>query len=187
MSARRHPKCKLSASAAGRDRGEASCASSRVKSSRHSSAKPLQLLRIAYLLTGDRHHAEDLTQTALAKTYRHWRRVLATEDPAAYVRRILINCNNDRFRKRRVSEHLTDTPIEAAWPEDPVAGVDNRRLLLSALAALPPRQRAVVVLRYWEYLPEAEVAQILGCAVGTVKSQAAKASPDCAGIPGWLT
>ncbi|MGP4112937.1 SigE family RNA polymerase sigma factor [Streptomyces sp. 4N509B] len=134
-----------------------------------------KLMRIAYLLTGDRHLAEDLTQTALAKAYRSWHRVRRSDSPDAYVRKILVSCDRDRFRKRRVPEHLTDVPPDVAATQDDMARADQRALLASALAGLPRRQRAVVVLRYWEDLSEAEVAQTLGCSVGTVKSQAAKA------------
>ena len=132
------------------------------------------LVRTAYLLTGDAHHAEDLTQTALAKAYRSWRRVARTDNPEAYVRRMLVSCNSDRFRKRRVSEALTDVPPEVAGRDEAYSGVDERGALLGALAQLPPKQRAVVVMRYWEDLSEAETAAMLGCSVGTVKSQASR-------------
>lgn len=134
-----------------------------------------RLLRTAYLLTGDQHFAEDITQSALVKTYRSWHRVLRTDNPDAYVRRILVSCHKDRFRKRRVTEQLTDVPPDTAAGPDDISRADQRDLLTTALAALPARQRAVVVLRYWEDLPEAAVAKALGCSVGTVKSQAAKA------------
>jgi RNA polymerase sigma-70 factor (sigma-E family) len=134
-----------------------------------------RLMRTAYLLTGDRHLAEDLTQCAFAKAYRSWHRVQRSDSPDAYVRRILLSCDKDRFRKRRVPEHLTDMPPDVAAAQDDMARADQRALLAAALARLPRRQRAVVVLRYWEDLPEAEVAQTLGCSPGTVKSQAAKA------------
>jgi RNA polymerase sigma-70 factor (sigma-E family) len=141
------------------------------------------LVRTAYLLTGDRHLAEDLTQTALAKAYRSWRRVLRADSPEAYVRRILVSCNSDRFRKRRVPESLT-----AAVPEradlDEGDRADTRGTLLRALAALPARQRAVIVLRYWEDLSESETAGTLGCSVGTVKSQAAKGLAKLRATPG---
>ncbi|MFB7596732.1 SigE family RNA polymerase sigma factor [Streptomyces sp. NPDC056160] len=133
------------------------------------------LVRTAYLLTGDVHHAEDLTQTALAKAYRSWRHVSRSDSPEAYVRRILVNCNSDRFRKRRVREALTAVPPEVAGRDEAVSWADERSVLLAALAGLPPKQRAVIVMRYWEDLSEAEVAEVLGCSPGTVKSQASKA------------
>ncbi|GAB2752008.1 SigE family RNA polymerase sigma factor [Streptomyces bullii] len=142
------------------------------------------LVRTAYLLTGDVHHAEDLTQTALAKAYRSWRRVSRSDNPEAYVRRMLVSCNSDRFRKRRVTEALTAAPPERAGPEDAVSRADERGALLSALAQLPPRQRAVVVMRYWEDLSEAEVAEVLGCSTGTVKSQASKGLAKLRTYPG---
>lgn len=134
-----------------------------------------RLVRTAYLLTGDRHHAEDVAQSALAKAYRSWHRVQRSDSPDAYVRRILLSCHRDRFRKRRVPEQLTDRLPDIETGEDAMARADERELLAKALARLPRRQRAVVVLRYWEDLSEAEVAQTLGCSPGTVKSQAAKA------------
>ncbi|MFF7933150.1 SigE family RNA polymerase sigma factor [Streptomyces sp. NPDC007940] len=142
------------------------------------------LVRTAYLLTGDAHHAEDLTQTALAKAYRSWRRVSGSDNPEAYVRRMLVTCNSDRFRKRRVKESLTDAPPERAGWDESVARVDERGVLLGALAGLPPRQRAVVVMRYWEDLSEAEVAEVLGCSPGTVKSQASKGLAKLRTYPG---
>jgi RNA polymerase sigma-70 factor (sigma-E family) len=142
------------------------------------------LVRTAYLLTGDVHLAEDLTQTALAKAYRSWRRISRADHPEAYVRRMLVSCNSDRFRKRRVTEALTDTPPETAGPDEPVSWVEERSALLAALAQLPAKQRAVVVLRYWEDLSEAEVAEVLGCSTGTVKSQASKGLAKLRTFPG---
>ncbi|MFF3464418.1 SigE family RNA polymerase sigma factor [Streptomyces sp. NPDC001984] len=142
------------------------------------------LVRTAYLLTGDVHHAEDLTQTALAKAYRSWRRVSRSDSPEAYVRRMLVNCNSDRFRKRRVAEALTAAPPEVAGRDEAVSWADERSALLAALAGLPQRQRAVIVMRYWEDLSEAEVAEVLGCSPGTVKSQASKALAKLRTHPG---
>lgn len=92
------------------------------------------LVRTAYLLTGDAHHAEDLTQTALAKAYRSWRRVSRTDNPEAYVRRMLVSCNSDRFRKRRVREALTDAPPDVEGRDESVSWADERSALLGALA-----------------------------------------------------
>ncbi|NUP52360.1 MAG: SigE family RNA polymerase sigma factor [Catenulispora sp.] len=132
------------------------------------------LVRTAYLLTGDQHLAEDLAQATLTKVYASWKRVRRADDIDAYVRRVLVNTNAGRFRKRRVAEHLVAAPYDGRGhePHEPLA---QRTALMAALAALPGRQRAVVVLRYWEDLSEREVAAILGCSQGTVKSQAAKA------------
>ncbi len=125
------------------------------------------LLRTAYLLTGNHHDAEDLVQTALVKAVGAWRRIEGSPD--AYVRRILVNENVSRWRRHRGREVVVaatpDRPIEPSDPDDAIA-------LRAALAALAPRQRAVVVLRYYEDLTERETADVLGIAVGTVKSQA---------------
>jgi len=127
------------------------------------------LLHEAFLLVGDVHAAEDLVQTTLAKVYVSWRRVVESDSPDAYVRRILINSNLSRVRRRRVGEVLTGLVPEATW-----SGPDHaeRLDLVRALIALPKRQRTAVVLRYWADLPETEVAQIMGCSVGNVRSQA---------------
>ncbi|ACU68985.1 RNA polymerase, sigma-24 subunit, ECF subfamily [Catenulispora acidiphila DSM 44928] len=134
------------------------------------------LVRTAYLLTGDLGHAEDLAQTTLIKAYRSWHRVCRVEDVDAYVRKILINANRSRFRSKRPLEYsVAAVPEYPAWPPDDGSGVEERTVLFAALATLPPRQRAIVVLRYWEDLAEGEVAALVGCSVGTVKSQASRA------------
>ncbi|WTW99144.1 SigE family RNA polymerase sigma factor [Streptomycetaceae bacterium NBC_01309] len=132
-----------------------------------------KLVRTAYLMTGDYAEAEDVAQTALARAGASWRRIQASERPDAYVRRILVNCNNNRFRRKRPALVFGDKPVDVPGP-DPTHRVDQREALRGALLRLPPRQRAAVVLRYWEDLPEAEVALVMGCSVGTVKSQAAR-------------
>ncbi|NUP51035.1 MAG: SigE family RNA polymerase sigma factor [Catenulispora sp.] len=131
------------------------------------------LLRTAVLLTGDRQTAEDVVQTALTRVYASWRRVRKVEDVDAYVRRVLVNAHLSRFRKKRVVEHLTDVVPESQGPDVHVTA-EQRAALLAALAELPARQRAVVVLRYWEDMTESQVADVLRCSVGTVKSQASK-------------
>jgi RNA polymerase sigma-70 factor (sigma-E family) len=131
------------------------------------------MVRLAYGLTGDAGHAEDLAQAAFARAYASWGRVSRAGDPDAYVRRIVINANRSSLRRRRVTEELradlADTLAvhHQAPPEDGA--------LLAALSRLGPRQRAVVVLRYWLDLSEAETAAALNCSVGTVKSQASRA------------
>ncbi|MFD7257071.1 SigE family RNA polymerase sigma factor [Streptomyces sp. NPDC059874] len=147
-------------------------------------ARWTHLVRTAYLLTGDPHDAEDVTQTALAKAYRSWRRVSRMDSPEAYVRRMLVSCNSDRFRKRRVAERVTDTVPDTSMRDNAVAWADERTALMDALAGLPARQRAVVVMRYWEDLSEAETADALGCSPGTVKSQASKALAKLRTWPG---
>lgn len=132
-----------------------------------------RLLRTAYLLTGDHHEAEDLVQVTLAKLYPAWPRVRGLDEPDAYVRRALVNNNLSRFRKRRVVQLLTPRLPERAQ-EGGAARAEERSLLLEALGTLPPRQRAVVVLRYWEDLSEQQAAEVLGCSPGNVKSQASR-------------
>ena len=131
------------------------------------------LVRLAFGLTGDRWMAEDIAQTALARAYVAWRRVSRADDPDAYLRRILVNASHRRFRARRVTEQPGDLP------ETPVDGpadlVGERAVLLAALCQLPPRQRAVVVLRYWEDLTDSQIAAALGCSPGTVRSQLSRA------------
>ncbi|HVF06220.1 MAG TPA: SigE family RNA polymerase sigma factor [Frankiaceae bacterium] len=143
-------------------------------------AQAAPLLRAAYLLTGDRGRAEDLVQSTLTKAYVARARVVGADSPEAYLRRILVTTHHRSFRRRRVREELrADVPETAARADDVAA----RRDLVAAVAALPARQRAVVVLRYLEDRPEAEVAAILGCSAGTVKSQASRALAALRGHP----
>lgn len=135
-----------------------------------------RLFRTALLLTGqDRAAAEDLLQVALERAYRHWARICRSEEPERYVRRILANASHDRWRRaarrRERSLHAGDA---AAVIDDHAGAVADRDLLMRALAGLPKRQRTVLVLRYYSDLPELEIADILGCSVGTVKSQASR-------------
>jgi RNA polymerase sigma-70 factor (sigma-E family) len=131
------------------------------------------LLRTAYLLCRDQALAEDLLQTALVKAWRSWRRIEGDPDP--YVYRILVNTNATWKRRRWRGEDVRDDVPERAEPGDATSVADNRAMLWSALGQLPQRQRAVLVLRYFEDLSESRVADIMGCSVGTVKSQANKA------------
>jgi RNA polymerase sigma-70 factor (sigma-E family) len=137
-------------------------------------ARSAALLRTAYLLTGDRGHAEDLVQNALTKTYRHWGTVRRSGVPEAYVRRILVNERNSRWRRERsrAREVVGDVPDRPGGDE--AQAYADRDELWQALQAMPPRTRAVLVLRYWEDLSEAQTADLLGCTVGTVKSQASR-------------
>ena len=132
-----------------------------------------RLGRFAFLLTGDHQLAEDLVQTALAKVVRQWGRVVERGDPAPYVRTVVLNTAIGWRRRRWRGEHPTGQLPEVALA-DGTAGVDDRERLRRALLELPTRQRAAVVLRFYEDLGEAEVARLLGCSVGTVKSQTAK-------------
>jgi RNA polymerase sigma-70 factor (sigma-E family) len=135
-----------------------------------------QLSRTAYLLTWDAGEAEDLTQDCLLKVARRWPRVRRMEQPGAYARRILVNLAVDgaRTRARRRSELDETTTVTDPVAHDYLTGLETRAELLQALAQLTPRQRAVLVLRYFNDLTEAETAEALGCAPGTVKSNAAR-------------
>ncbi len=126
----------------------------------------------AYLLCGDWHRAEDLVQTTFTKLYVHWHRVARHEALDPYVRKVLIRAFIDEGRRLRWRrESALDASAER--PAAPVPSED-RLVLLAALGRVPPRQRAVLVLRYWEDLPVEEVATLLNCSAGTVKSQAAR-------------
>lgn len=129
------------------------------------------LLRVAYLLTGDRHAAEDLLQEVLEQLYVRWPRIRGAPD--AYARRALVNrsTNRWRWRGRRPETALAHHDVPEPDHSDDVV---VRDAVLAALRALPPRQRAAVVLRYLEDLPIAEVAAALDCSEGTVKSNTSK-------------
>ncbi len=133
-------------------------------------ARTPALMRTSYLLTGDWQRAEDLLQTALMRCYGRWDRI---REPDAYVRRALVVTYAGWRRRRWVGEAPGLVPERAG--EDAIGPAAERADMLRLLAELPPRQRAVVVLRYYEDLPEAEVAALLGISPGTVKSQASRA------------
>ena len=126
------------------------------------------LLRVAYLLTGDRGHAEDVVQTALLQVARKWRRIRG--EPAPYARRAVVNLANnhrrDRYRRPQESTAAVE-PCDTA----PEADVLLQQVLLPAVMDLPVRQRAVLVLRYFQDLSVEQTADALGCSTGTVKSQ----------------
>jgi RNA polymerase sigma-70 factor (sigma-E family) len=131
-----------------------------------------RLRRTAFLLCGDWHTAEDLAQTTLTKMFGSWRRISRKDAADTYATRILINTYLADMRRKRVGEVLTDTlPERPVQPQAPEA----RLVVVDALAALPPRARAVVVLRYWSDLSVEQVAALLGCSAGNVKSQSARA------------
>lgn len=134
----------------------------------------------AYLLCGDWHRAEDLVQTAFVKLYRVWNRISRHEVLDSYVRQILIRTFLDErrrgwWRRERVGGENTE---QAAPPDSP----ESRLVLLQALASVAPRQRAVLVLRYWEDLSIEDVATLLECSPGTVKSQAARGLDTLRGL-----
>ena len=138
------------------------------------------LLRTAILLTGDRHVAEDLLQTALARLYLSWGSVRRTEAMDAYVRRVMVNQLTSwwrrAWRRREISVgEVADRPGPRRVVQDTAEDVAQRDAMWRALLDLPPGQRAAVVLRYYEDLSEAQTAEVLGCSVGTVKSQVHRA------------
>jgi RNA polymerase sigma-70 factor (sigma-E family) len=131
-----------------------------------------RLRRTAFLLCGDWLAAEDLAQTALANVFVAWRRIRRKDAAHAYATRTLVNAYLADKRVKRPAEVLT-----ANLPEQPVEPValETKIMVLDALAALPPKGRAVVVLRYWADLSVEQVAAALGCSPGNVKSQTARA------------
>ena len=133
-----------------------------------------RMLRLAYLLTGNPHDAEDLLQEVLAKVYVRWTKVCLVEHREAYIRQIMVNTNRRRHRARRFRQLSHDLLPDRGDLAPGFGAVDDRSALGPALSSLTAKQRAVVVLRYCEDLSEEEVAATLGCSVGTVKSQAAK-------------
>ena len=138
-------------------------------------ARSPALLRTAYALTGNRADAEDLLQTALAKTYLSWDRIRDREAVDGYVRRIMVNTQTSWWRRRRVDERPTDELPDQGAGRDGTADLDLHDALWAALSALPQRQRALVVLRYYEDLSEAETARVMGVSIGTVKSTTSRA------------
>lgn len=131
------------------------------------------LLRTARLLCRVPDDAEDLCQSALERAYRNWGR-LRSEDPGPYVHRILVNLVINRARRAKLLSFVSLGSVAEPVAESPDGGVELRGELIRWLRALPPRQRAVLVLRYWEDMSEAQAAELLGCSVGTVKAQASR-------------
>jgi RNA polymerase sigma-70 factor (sigma-E family) len=138
-------------------------------------ARTHSLIRTAYLLAGDQQSAEDLVQEALIRTHRAWKR-LRYSNPEAYTRKVMYHLQVSWWRRARWAEISTGDVPE---PASPTGARDENHVaqlaLRAALATLPPRQRAVVVLRYFEDLTEAATADVLGVSIGTVKSQTSKA------------
>lgn len=138
-------------------------------------ARQRALQRTAWLLTGDWAMAEDLVQTALARSWPRWERITPRGDPEVYVRRVMVNTwaswGRRRWRGEKASAVVPDSPAGA----DVASEVALRMAVQSALEALPRRQRAVLVLRVYDDLSEAQVAQVLNCPVGTVKSTMSRA------------
>jgi RNA polymerase sigma-70 factor (sigma-E family) len=138
-------------------------------------ARERALQRTAWLLTGDWGLAEDLVQTALARSWPRWERIKCRDNPEIYVRRVMVNTwltwSRRRWRGEQASEAVRDSPA----PGDLATEVTVRMAVRSALGSLTVRQRTVLVLRVFDDLPEAQVAEILNCSVGNVKSTAARA------------
>jgi RNA polymerase sigma-70 factor (sigma-E family) len=136
------------------------------------SAEQAPLLRLAVLLTGDRGQAEDLVQTALMKSYRHWARITRSGTPSAYVRRVMVTTNSSWRRRlsstEQVMEMLPDRPDPSSQP------TEHDQELLQALRALPPRMRTAIVLRFYEDLSEQRAGELMGCSASAVNTQTAR-------------
>jgi len=133
------------------------------------------LLRFAFLLSRDAHTAEDLVQSALADAYRHWRKVERADHPDAYVKRIVLNRYLGWRRRFWSGETPTEHPPEARSSPDPADEVTTHDAMHRLLDGLPPRSRAVLVLRYYEDLDDRAVAELMGITPSTVRSTAARA------------
>lgn len=145
---------------------------SRTTFEEYAAARGRHLYRTAYLLCGDTHRSEDLTQTALARLFQHWHRASRADNLDSYARTVLTRTFLAEERRKAVARRLgvLTLPLQAPAGGDP----DLRVTLLRALAGLPPRARAMVVLRYWEDLSVEEVAALTGSSTGTVKSQCSR-------------
>jgi RNA polymerase sigma-70 factor (sigma-E family) len=128
------------------------------------------LCRLAYLITGDTAQAEELVMDAFMRTFASWRRIRDLDRADAYLRRAVVNLSRSRLRRQRAEEQAPKF-VQTR----PDADADDARVVWDAVRALPHRQRAAVILRYYEDLPQAEIADALGCSLGTVKSQLSKA------------
>jgi RNA polymerase sigma-70 factor (sigma-E family) len=139
-------------------------------------ARGAALLRFALMLCGDRHRAEDLVQSVLAKAYPRWSRISAMQRPEAYLKAILVNEELRWWRRRGNREvPLAEPAAEPAASGDEAGAQASRDAAWALLGRLPGRQRAVLALRYYEDLSDAEIADLLGCRPGTVRSQASRA------------
>lgn len=137
-------------------------------------ARQPSLLRTAYLLTGDRHTAEDVLQTSLAKSHLAWDKVRDRDSVDAYVRRIMVNENNSMWRRGwKKREFATEVILDREVRDNYDEGTNDA--LWQVVRSLPPKARAIVVLRYYEQLSEAESADVFGVSAGTVKSQCSRA------------
>lgn len=151
-------------------------------------ARGTALLRFAYLLTRDPGLAEDLVQEAFVRAHRRWDTIATLEHPEAYLRRVIVNqCLS--WRRRRAATEVVGAPPDTGTPDGSDA-LAERDLVWRAIAGLPARQRAVLVLRYYEAMTDRDIAAVLECAEGTVRSLAARAfetlrqHPQLAAVPG---
>jgi RNA polymerase sigma-70 factor (sigma-E family) len=147
-------------------------------------ARGAALLRFAYVLTQDSGRAEDLVQVALMKAHRRWQNAARADQPEAYVRRIIAN-EFLSWRRRRSSRELPSRHMPEQTRPDSANAHAERDQMWRTLAGLPPRQRAVLVLRYYEDLTDAQIADLLGCALGTVRSSATRALATLRSLPTW--
>jgi len=138
-------------------------------------ARRRALLRTARVLADDQQAAEDLVQTALERVWPRWEGLARAGDPDAYVRKVMFNAYISSRRRHWYREEAVEHVAESPMTVDDYAAVDLRDALRRLLPTLTPRQRAVVVLRFHEDLSETTTAEVMGCSVGTVKSQTAKA------------
>jgi len=138
-------------------------------------ARQRSLLRTARMLTGNQQTAEDLVQATLERVWPHWQRVARDGDPDAYVRKAMVNTYSSWWHRKWRAEKPTSELPETAIADDDYARADLSDALRRLLPTLTPRQKAVVVLRFYDDLTEAATAEVLGCSVGTVKSQTSKA------------
>lgn len=153
------------------------------------------LCRLAALLLGDRGGAEEVVQEAFLRTFSSWWRIRHLERAHGYLRTAVINQCRSRLR-RRSTEDRSNRTVYATDPDRPTVGrsgtdgtraLDDSLVVMDAIRRLPPRQRETVILRYYEDLPEAGIAKVLGCSVGTVKSQLAKAHVSLSTVLGSMS
>jgi RNA polymerase sigma-70 factor (sigma-E family) len=138
-------------------------------------ARGVALVRFARLLTADEHRAEDLVQDVLAKAYASWRRIGALDQPDLYVRRMLVNANTSWWRRATNREMAVADIGGTATARDSAAESAERDELWRLVLQLPPRQRTVIVLRYYEDYDDATIAELMHCTQGTVRTQAKRA------------
>jgi RNA polymerase sigma-70 factor (sigma-E family) len=138
-------------------------------------ARGAALVRFARVLVGDPHRAEDLVQDALARAYLRWNRIVRTDQPDVYLRRAVLNGSRSWWRRRGSRERPVEQPADRPAPGDLGAEAAERDALWRQVSRLPDRQRAVMVLRYYEDLDDTTIAEILGCTPVTVRTHAMRA------------